>query len=98
MMNAQKIFLCFAISLFAVFVYFKSPSSTTDEPTKQSCYQDLIKNSSVCNLACPNGTFALPGMSSCQPWLNCDAKINLVSIISTSVVKTVKNVYIYIAI
>lgn len=95
-MNAQKIYLCFAISLFAVLGYYKSPSSTADESTIQSCYQDLIKNSSVCNLACPNGTFALPGMNSCHPWLNCDAKITLVSIISTSVVKTVNNVYIYI--
>ncbi|GBN30986.1 Protein O-mannose kinase [Araneus ventricosus] len=44
---------------------------------------------SVCIPECPNGTFALPGMKSCQPWLTCGTKIKLISTISFSVVKTV---------
>lgn len=46
-------------------------------------------NKSVCSLVCANGSFALPGMSSCHPLLSCDNEITLISTLSHSVVKTI---------
>lgn len=88
-MNTRTILFCFAISILAIYVYLNNQSLHVNNHAPLICYKDLTKNTSVCRPICPNGTFSLPGMKTCHPWLKCDAKITLMSTISTSVVKTV---------
>ncbi|GFS81113.1 protein O-mannose kinase [Nephila pilipes] len=88
-MNTRTILFCSAVSLLAVYVYLNNQQLHANNPAPQTCHLHFMKNLSVCRPVCPNGTFFLMGMQTCQPWLNCNAKITLMETISTSVVKTV---------
>lgn len=96
--NKLKAWLCslwivmkttFSIIFIPFIVFLQLLKLDGDNLKKEFCYQDVIYNTSVCRLICPSGTFYLPGMISCHPWLKCDADITIISLISVSVVKTV---------
>lgn len=77
------------IIVIALLIYLLPSNLNCDEFSKTICRKDLLLGTSVCTLQCPSGSFSLPGMQFCHPWLSCDTEINVLSLISVSVVKTV---------
>ncbi|ESO90283.1 hypothetical protein LOTGIDRAFT_123453 [Lottia gigantea] len=57
------------------------------------CITSLINNTTICRPKCSHGEFSLPGITSCVPWLTCEAILTDVEhgeIIGQGAVKTVR--------
>ncbi|XP_035225983.1 protein O-mannose kinase-like isoform X2 [Stegodyphus dumicola] len=85
----SKLLLYVTVSILVVALYMKNRAFTKNDSAEMVCSVDFIRNVSVCRPVCPRGYFALPGMVTCHPWLNCGTKIIPLLTLSVSVVKTI---------
>ncbi|XP_054707513.1 protein O-mannose kinase-like [Uloborus diversus] len=77
------------ISILLAFLFLQTKNGNHKDSSVWECEEDFVRNASVCKLKCPYGSFALPGMLSCHPWLSCETELVIISVISLSVVKMV---------
>lgn len=45
--------------------------NVTRKPVNRYCWRDLVNERDQCKVACPKGTFSIPGMEHCEPYLTC---------------------------